>query len=381
MRKGKGEEKKSQVQNFGSKCLILGRIYYIIEELADTLRRPQRLWAGPSGRAEKENEMPEKKPENKNQKNKRPDKTEKRFSVSKTQKKLSLIFGLFILVIIPVYSVLLMSKADIFSVSLSAIAYEHGYYSEFFLWATLVSIFYLVFLGYLFSIAKFENKKAIIIYVVGCVLVFLTVVFPYLPEVFPILTELHNLIGMGSAVLLMISVFFFVFFLADKDKKVYTMSMVALISIVTVCAVIYFFLGMNSLIEVIFVVATGVFLFFLSLWIRRTPVIDADENYKASLVARLRKKQAYLQKKEEEIQKKIEEILTEQKESAPGESAEPEALPSEQDRLSEVSDQEAETADRSEDPASFAGEIGAAAEEEAPEAGEEDGPGRQEKEG
>ena len=271
--------------------------------------------------------MPEKEPENKNQKNKRPDKTEKRFSVSKTQKKLSLIFGLFILVIIPVYSVLLMSKADIFSVSLSAIAYEHGYYSEFFLWATLVSIFYLVFLGYLFSIAKFENKKAIIIYVVGCVLVFLTVVFPYLPEVFPILTELHNLIGMGSAVLLMISVFFFVFFLADKDKKVYTMSMVALISIVTVCAVIYFFLGMNSLIEVIFVVATGVFLFFLSLWIRRTPVIDADENYKASLVARLRKKQAYLQKKEEEIQKKIEEILTEQKESAPGESAEPEALP------------------------------------------------------
>ena len=271
--------------------------------------------------------MPEKKPENKNQKNKRPDKTEKRFSVSKTQKKLSLIFGLFILVIIPVYSVLLMSKADIFSVSLSAIAYEHGYYSEFFLWATLVSIFYLVFLGYLFSIAKFENKKAIIIYVVGCVLVFLTVVFPYLPEVFPILTELHNLIGMGSAVLLMISVFFFVFFLADKDKKVYTLSMVALISIVTVCAVIYFFLGMNSLIEVIFVVATGVFLFFLSLWIRRTPVIDADENYKASLVARLRKKQAYLQKKEEEIQKKIEEILTEQKESAPGESAEPEALP------------------------------------------------------
>ena len=212
-------------------------------------------------------------------------------------------------------------------------------------------------------------------------LVFLTVVFPYLPEVFPILTELHNLIGMGSAVLLMISVFFFVFFLADKDKKVYTLSMVALISIVTVCAVIYFFLGMNSLIEVIFVVATGVFLFFLSLWIRRTPVIDADENYKASLVARLRKKQAYLQKKEEEIQKKIEEILTEQKESAPGESAEPEALPSEQDRLSEVSDQEAETADRSEDPASFAGEIGAAAEEEAPEAGEEDGPGRQEKEG
>ena len=325
--------------------------------------------------------MPEKKPENKNQKNKRPDKTEKRFSVSKTQKKLSLIFGLFILVIIPVYSVLLMSKADIFSVSLSAIAYEHGYYSEFFLWATLVSIFYLVFLGYLFSIAKFENKKAIIIYVVGCVLVFLTVVFPYLPEVFPILTELHNLIGMGSAVLLMISVFFFVFFLADKDKKVYTLSMVALISIVTVCAVIYFFLGMNSLIEVIFVVATGVFLFFLSLWIRRTPVIDADENYKASLVARLRKKQAYLQKKEEEIQKKIEEILTEQKESAPGESAEPEALPSEQDRLSEVSDQEAETADRSEDPASFAGEIGAAAEEEAPEAGEEGGPGRQEKEG
>ena len=270
--------------------------------------------------------MPEKKPENKNEKNKRPGKEEK-FSVSKTQKKLSLIFGLFILVIIPVYSVLLMSKADIFSVSLSAIAYEHGYYSEFFLWATLVSIFYLVFLGYLFSIAKFENKKAIIIYVVGCVLVFLTVVFPYLPEVFPILTELHNLIGMGSAVLLMISVFFFVFFLADKDKKVYTLSMVALISIVTVCAVIYFFLGMNSLIEVIFVVATGVFLFFLSLWIRRTPVIDADENYKASLVARLRKKQAYLQKKEEEIQKKIEEILTEQKESAPGESAEPEALP------------------------------------------------------
>ena len=272
--------------------------------------------------------MPEKKPENKNEKNKRPDKKEKRFSVSKTQKKLSLIFGLFILVIIPVYSVLLMSKADIFSVSLSAIAYEHGYYSEFFLWATLVSIFYLVFLGYLFSIAKFENKKAIIIYVVGCVLVFLTVVFPYLPEVFPILTELHNLIGMGSAVLLMISVFFFVFFLADKDKKVYTLSMVALISIVTVCAVIYFFLGMNSLIEVIFVVATGIFLFFLSLWIRRTPVIDADENYKASLVARLRKKQAYLQKKEEEIQKKIEEILTEQKESAPGESAEPDkALP------------------------------------------------------
>ena len=271
--------------------------------------------------------MPEKKPENKNEKNKRPDKKEKRFSVSKTQKKLSLIFGLFILVIIPVYSVLLMSKADIFSVSLSAIAYEHGYYSEFFLWATLVSIFYLVFLGYLFSIAKFENKKAIIIYVVGCVLVFLTVVFPYLPEVFPILTELHNLIGMGSAVLLMISVFFFVFFLADKDKKVYTLSMVALISIVTVCAVIYFFLGMNSLIEVIFVVATGVFLFFLSLWIRRTPVIDADENYKASLVARLRKKQAYLQKKEEEIQKKIEEILTEQKESAPGESGAPEALP------------------------------------------------------
>ncbi len=279
--------------------------------------------------------MPEKEPENKNQKNKRPDKTEKRFSVSKTQKKLSLIFGLFILVIIPVYSVLLMSKADIFSVSLSAIAYEHGYYSEFFLWATLVSIFYLVFLGYLFSIAKFENKKAIIIYVVGCVLVFLTVVFPYLPEVFPILTELHNLIGMGSAVLLMISVFFFVFFLADKDKKVYTLSMVALISIVTVCAVIYFFLGMNSLIEVIFVVATGVFLFFLSLWIRRTPVIDADENYKAAVVAGLRRRQVRLEKKQErllrkqeETQKRIEEILTEQKESAPGESAEPDkALP------------------------------------------------------
>ena len=251
-------------------------------------------------------------------KRERSGKSGRRVSISKRQKKLMLIFGLFILVIIPVYSVLLATKADIFSVSLSSIAYELGYYRMFFLWAALISVFYLIFLGYLFSIARFENKKAVTIYVVGCVLVFLTVVFPYLPEVFPILTKLHNVVGMGSAVLLLISIFYFVFFLADKDKRVYTLSMIALISIVLICALLYFFLGINSLLEIFFVVATGIFLLFLCLWIRRTPEMDADANYKAALLEHLRKKQEFFRKQEEEVSRQIQELLNEPEEpSAP----------------------------------------------------------------
>ena len=232
---------------------------------------------------------------------KKREKKNKKFSLQAHQRKLTIVFGLFCLVIIPVYSILLGSRGDWFLHSLSAVGGELGYFGDLVFWGVLIGTFYLFFMAYMFTLVKFENRRVKIFFSVGCITLCLAVFIPFAPKVIPVLSRIHEILSMGATLLIIVAIYFFVLSIGYKDRKIFSRAIIALNAITLVSVGIYFVVGVSSLIEVFVVVALSIFLFALSIALRKSKHINADENYKEAYVQRLKKKEQQLLLRRQEI--------------------------------------------------------------------------------
>lgn len=233
---------------------------------------------------------------------KKREKKEKKFNLQSHQRMLTIVFGLFCLVIIPLYSISLGSKGDWFLHSLSAVGGELGHFGSLVFWGVLIGTFYLFFMGYMFTLVEFKNRRVKICFAIGCVTLCIAVFIPFTPKVIPILSKIHEILSMGATLIMVVAIYFFVLSIGYKDRKIFNRAIAALVAITLVTVGIYFLVGISSLIEVFFVVALGIFLFILSLALRKSKYINADENYKAAYVERLKKREEQLAKRQKELE-------------------------------------------------------------------------------
>lgn len=259
---------------------------------------------------------------------KKKDKKDKKFNLQSHQRMLTIVFGLFCLFIIPIYSISLGSKGDWFLHSLSAVGGELGYFGDLVFWGVLIGTFYMFFMGYMFTLVEFKNRRVKICFTIGCITLCIAVFIPFTPKVIPVLSKIHEILSMGATLIMIVAIYFFVLSIGYKDRKIFNRAIWALIGITLITVEIYFLVGISSLIEVFVVSALGIFLFILSLALRKSKYINADENYKAAYVERLKKREEQIAKRQKEIE--------ESTETSDGSTSLDEASPSDESPSSDI---------------------------------------------
>lgn len=184
----------------------------------------------------------------------------------KTAKELKLrkYFMIFAFIIIPLHSFGLASNASWTHYSLSYIANYLDAQGSFILWGIITGSFFFFFLLYLLKITQCDNQRIKRLNAVAYLLLLFSITTPYLPEVFPFKAFLHIVFSFLSPVLMVLSMYLFIFTLMNKDHQTFRKAMIGLNLIVFFSSLILFVCGIiNSLLEVFFTISMCLFLIFL----------------------------------------------------------------------------------------------------------------------
>lgn len=195
---------------------------------------------------------------------------------NKTAKELKIrkYFLVFALIIIPLHSFGLASNASWTHYSLSYIANYLDAQGSFILWGIITGSFFFLFLLYLLKITHCDKKSIQRLNAVAYLLLLFSITTPYLPDILPFKSFLHIVFSFLSPVLMMLSIYIFIFTLMNKDRVTFRKAMIGLNMIVFISTLILFVCGIiNSLLEVFFTIAMCVFLVFLMKMIDRSDSI------------------------------------------------------------------------------------------------------------
>lgn len=208
-------------------------------------------------------------------------------------KRAGLCYGLMALVIIPIYTILYATRADLITRNMSYIGGYMGGYRGLVLWGVVSGLFYLGFTSYLFMLTKFTNKRVRRMLFAACAMLIITVLLPFVPEIWPRAAEMHNFFAMLAPIVMVLTMYLFVFYLAKCDRGVYKRALWALNSMVLVSAVLMFLTGSSGLLEVVFSVGMCVLLFMILIWLSHSEHVDlvramrqAEEKRQAEAAAR-----------------------------------------------------------------------------------------------
>lgn len=203
-------------------------------------------------------------------------------------KKIKLFLGILGLVIIPIYSVMYAINGDPLLVTFSAVGGRYNKQPYLILWGILLSVFFFVSLSYLFIITRMENNKIKMSLTVGSVLLLVSVIVPFIPSMYPIISEIHNNLAYITAIFGIFVIYAFVLTLQKLDKKLYKRSLNLLNIVVLITVIIFLLVGSSSVFQIHYSVGVCFFLFLLIVMIERSNLIDIEN---------------VLKEKEEEIKK------------------------------------------------------------------------------
>lgn len=208
-------------------------------------------------------------------------------------KRAGLCYGLWALVIIPIYTILYATRADLITQNMSYIGGYMGGYRGLVIWGVVSGVFYLGFTSYLFMLTKFTNKRVRRMLFAACAMLIITVLLPFVPEIWPRAAEMHNFFAMLAPIVMVVTMYIFVFYLAKCDRSVYKRALWSLNTMVLISAVLMFLTGSSGLLEVVFSVGMCVLLFMILIWLSHSEHLDlvramrqAEEKRRAEIAAR-----------------------------------------------------------------------------------------------
>jgi hypothetical protein len=149
-----------------------------------------------------------------------------------------------------------------------------GRYNGLVLWGVISGLFYLGFTLYLFMLTRFTDAKVRRMLFAGCAMLIGTVILPFVPEVWPRAAQLHNVLAMAAPILIILTQYFFVFYLGRCDRAVYKKALASLNAIVLVSGLLLFATGASGLLEVVVTTLMCGFLFMLLVWLAHSEKID-----------------------------------------------------------------------------------------------------------
>lgn len=180
------------------------------------------------------------------------------------------LFGLFSLLIVPLYTLLFASQDSLITSNISYIGNMPGNYGRLVLWGAVCTVFFYLFFTFLFSLLQYKNRHAWNIFHLACILFMLTVLLPFVPGVYPISTELHNQFAQAATLLTLVATLMLTLHIKTLDKEVYTKSIRLWIINLIVCFAFLIATGISGLVEVLFIAATCTQLFSIMYWVTRS---------------------------------------------------------------------------------------------------------------
>ena len=175
--------------------------------------------------------------------------------------KIRYLFMKIAMFVVPIYTVLLAINASIFEYNLSIVGNYFDMRISFVLWGIMTGTFLLFFIKDLFKKAKYTNFAIMFFANLGCVLFMASIVIPYLPDVFPFASWLHEAFAFISPFMLLASISIFVSKLVQQNPIIFKRSMILLRLIVLFSlALLMLFKFVNSALEIFVLISTILFL-------------------------------------------------------------------------------------------------------------------------
>lgn len=208
-------------------------------------------------------------------------------------KRAGLCYGLLALVIIPIYTILYATRADLITQNMSYIGGYMGGYRGLVIWGVVSRVFYPglhqlpVCINQIYQQAREAHALC------GLRHADYYGAAPFVPEIWPRAAEMHNFFAMLAPIVMVVTMYIFVFYLAKCDRSVYKRALWSLNTMVLISAVLMFLTGSSGLLEVVFSVGMCVLLFMILIWLSHSEHLDlvramrqAEEKRRAEIAAR-----------------------------------------------------------------------------------------------
>ena len=171
--------------------------------------------------------------------------------------------------IIPIYTILFVSGTNWFQTNFSVIGNVAGREEAFVLWGLIVGIYFFYCLRRIIRRMPEPPRFSWLVSLALLLLVF-AVTTPYLPETLPLKSFLHIIFAFMASVCLILSLFFILLKLAEKDKASYKPWLAVLGLIVIISAVLLIIVGIiSSALEIFFTLSMTLMVYRLYLRICR----------------------------------------------------------------------------------------------------------------
>lgn len=192
-------------------------------------------------------------------------------------------YGIFSLGIIPAFTLIMGTKDNILTTSMSAMGNaSSSMHFWFIIWTIVFCAYFAGFMGYLLMLTKNTHSKirgfvyfAIAVLIVGNF-------FPFLPETFPGFSSLHNFCAQISSISLAVSLMLFALTLRNSYSLIFKKALVFVLVIWIVLVALMGLLGTKSLTEMTGIILAGIFLFTVLVWLYREDTFDPVQSLKDS---------------------------------------------------------------------------------------------------
>jgi len=187
------------------------------------------------------------------------------------------VFGIFGILIIPAYGYLFALNGpggDLIIVTFSQIGSRYGAIESLIFWGIMTSLYYFLFLDYLFYLTGSKNIFLLFNLALSCLSILVTVFLPFAPTMFPVAAQTHNFLARVSAVSIVVTLFVFILVYLKIDKTIFYKSLALFIVVVAINVVVLLFFGISSLFQIVLTATLCPFLFCNLLFLEKSKRFD-----------------------------------------------------------------------------------------------------------
>jgi len=190
-------------------------------------------------------------------------------------------YGVFALIVVPIFTLYMGTRQNIFVVSMSAMGSEGGLiHLLFIIWTIVFCAVFASFLGFLLILTQNTHSRIrILLYIAVGILIFGNLL-PFLPQEFPGVAELHNFCAQISSISLAVILMLFALTLHKKYPDVFKKALFFVLVIWLVLIVLMGVFGTKSITEMTGIILACIYLFTVAVWLFKTEDFDAVSSLK-----------------------------------------------------------------------------------------------------
>lgn len=184
-------------------------------------------------------------------------------------------YGIFSLGIVPIFTLIMGTKDNIITTSMSAMGNSgSGVHVWFIIWTIVFCAYFASFVGYLLMLTKNTHSKIRgFVYFAIAVLIFGNIM-PFVPETFPGMAQIHNFCAQISSISLAVILMLFTLTLRNSYTAMFKKCLVFVLIIWAVMILFMGIFGTKSITEMSGIILACVFLFCVLIWLYQQDSFD-----------------------------------------------------------------------------------------------------------